>query len=75
MYKVSPKDRAQLTLVDHEQIPFVAILAPQEVQAGTVRIKEQVGKDASSSGGEKNRGEEVKLTEVVAYLKEKLGRA
>lgn len=71
MYKVSPKDRAQLTLVDHEQIPFVAILAPQEVQAGTVRIKQQVGKDAA--GG--NRGEEVKLSEVVAYLKEKLGRA
>ncbi|ORY24056.1 hypothetical protein BCR39DRAFT_547825 [Naematelia encephala] len=71
MYKVSPKDRAQFTQIDHDQIPIVAILAPKELEAGTVRIKEQVGKDAAGD----NRGEEVKMTEVVQYIKQKLGRA
>lgn len=71
MYKENPKDRAQFNVADSEQIPYVAILAPAEVKAGTVRIKEQVGKDAAGD----NRGEEVKMTEVVEYLKQKLGRA
>ncbi len=71
MYKENPKDRAQFNVADSEQIPYVAILAPAEVNAGTVRIKKQVGKDAAGE----DRGEEVKMTEVVDYLKEKLRRA
>ena len=70
MYKESPKDRAQFAVVDSEQIPLVAILAPAELKAGNVRIKEQVGKDAAGD----NRGEEVKLTEVVKYIQSKLNR-
>jgi histidyl-tRNA synthetase len=71
MFKESPKDRAQFAVADSEQIPYVAILAPKELAAGTVRIKPQVGKDAAGD----NKGEEVKMTEVVEYLKQKLGQA
>ncbi|ORX33248.1 hypothetical protein BD324DRAFT_640419, partial [Kockovaella imperatae] len=73
MFKVNAKDRAQLSLVDSEQIPFVAILAPKELAAGTVRIKAQLGKEANKSGDGDVKGEEVKMTDVVQYLKEKLG--
>lgn len=68
MFKESPKDRAQWIMVDNEQIPFVAILAPKELAAGTCRIKAQVGKDAAGD----NKGEEVKLDDVVDYLKARL---
>lgn len=71
MYKENPKDRAQFNIADNDQIPFVAILAPTELRAGTVRVKDQVGKDAAGD----NRGEEVQMTEVVEYLRKKLGRA
>ena len=70
MFKENPRDRAQFNVADSEQIPYVAILAPKELAAGTVRIKAQVGKDASGD----SRGEEVKMTEVVQYLQQKLGR-
>ena len=73
MFKVNARDRAQLTIVDTEQIPFVAILAPKELTAGMVRIKAQVGKAAAKDGEGDERGEEVQMTEVVKYLKEKLG--
>lgn len=68
MLKESPKDRAQWQVIDNDQIPFVAILAPKELAAGTVRIKAQVGKDAAGD----NKGEEVELDNVVEYLKAKL---
>ncbi|KIR32571.1 histidyl-tRNA synthetase [Cryptococcus deuterogattii MMRL2647] len=69
--KVNPKAPAQWKQADDDAIPYVAILAPKELAAGTVRIKEQVGKDAAGDA----KGEEVKIEEVVAYLKQKLGRA
>lgn len=68
MFKENPKDRAQFSAADSDQIPFVAILAPKELAAGTVRIKPQVGKDAAGD----SKGEEVKMTEVISYLKQKL---
>jgi histidyl-tRNA synthetase len=73
MYKQNPKDRAQFNVADSDQIPFVAILAPEETKAGTVRIKQQLGKEAVEAGeaGDK-RGELVKVDEVVAYLQQKL---
>lgn len=46
----------------------MAILAPKELAAGTVRIKAQVGKDNAGD----NRGEEVQMDNVVEYLKAKL---
>jgi len=72
MYKEKPKVPAQWKVADDEGVQFVAILAPAEVENGTVRIKEQVGKDQS---GEDNKGEEVSLREVADYLLGKLGRA
>jgi len=71
MFKESPKDRAQFALADSDQIPYVAILAPKELAAGTVRIKPQVGKDVAGDA----KGEEVQMTEVVEYLKKKLASA
>ncbi|NXD32387.1 SYH protein, partial [Spelaeornis formosus] len=39
MFKESPRDRAQWATIDSDQIPYVAILAPKELAAGTCRIK------------------------------------
>ncbi|WVQ79084.1 hypothetical protein IAT38_001178 [Cryptococcus sp. DSM 104549] len=69
--KVKPKTPAQWKQADDDAVPYVAILAPKELADGTVRIKEQVGKDAAGDA----KGEEVKISEVVAYIKGKLGRA
>nr|ODN89319.1 histidyl-tRNA synthetase [Cryptococcus depauperatus CBS 7855] len=68
--KVNPKATAQWKQVDDDSIPFVVILAPKELAAGSVRIKEQVGKDAAGDA----KGEEVKIENILAYLKEKLNR-
>lgn len=73
MYKEKPKVPAQWKVADDEGVQFVAIMAPAEVEKGTVRIKEQVGKD--NAGGEENKGEEVSMKEVADYLLNKLGRA
>ncbi|WWD16491.1 hypothetical protein CI109_100917 [Kwoniella shandongensis] len=70
--KANPKAPAQWKQADDDSIPYVVILAPKELAAGTVRVKAQVGKDAS---GEDNKGEEVKLSDVAAYLKERLAKA
>lgn len=72
MYKEKPKVPAQWKVAGDEGTQFVAILAPDEVEKGTVRIKEQLGKDQSS---EDNKGEEVSMKEVADYLLSKLGRA
>ena len=72
MLKEKPKAPQQWKMADDEQVPFVAIMAPAELEKGTVRIKEQVGRDNASEG---DKGEEVKIDEVVDYLKRKLGRA
>ncbi|WWC68607.1 uncharacterized protein I206_102537 [Kwoniella pini CBS 10737] len=71
--KVNPKAPAQWKQADDDSIPYVLILAPKEYAEGKVRIKAQLGKD--QAGAEDNKGEEVPLESVVAYLKEKLGRS
>ncbi|KAI9632661.1 uncharacterized protein MKK02DRAFT_35445 [Dioszegia hungarica] len=73
MYKTKPKPPAQWKAADDDQIPFVAILAPAELEKGTVRIKKQVGKEAVEGGAVADeRGEEVNVSEVVAYLRRKM---
>jgi histidyl-tRNA synthetase len=72
MYKEKPKVPAQWKVADDEGVQFVAILAPAEIEKGTVRIKEQVGK---GQAGEDNKGEEVSMKEAADYLLGKLGRA
>jgi histidyl-tRNA synthetase len=69
MYKAKPKAPAQWKAADDDHVPIVAILAPAELENGTVRIKQQVGKDAA---GEDNKGVEVKVDEAVAYIKQRL---
>ncbi|WVR03798.1 hypothetical protein IAU60_000793 [Kwoniella sp. DSM 27419] len=66
--KVNPKTPAQWKQADDDQIPYVAILAPKELAQGIVRIKAQVGKDQAGD----DKGEEVKIHEVVEYLKARL---
>jgi histidyl-tRNA synthetase len=68
VFKESPRDRAQFDLASTEQIPYVAILAPKELEAGTVRVKAQNEKDPAAD----KRGEEIKMDDVVDYLKSKL---
>lgn len=68
MYKAKPKTPAQWKAADDDQVPFVAILAPSELANGIVRIKAQVGKDEAGD----DKGEEVKMGDVVGWLKERL---
>lgn len=77
MYKTKPKPPAQWKQADDDSIPFVAILAPAELEKGTVRIKKQVGKEAvvagvGEAGAGDEKGEEVKVEEVVEYLRKRL---
>ncbi|KAF8327586.1 uncharacterized protein EI90DRAFT_3126923 [Cantharellus anzutake] len=66
-YKVKPKLPKQFETVDKEQIPFVVIIGGDEIKEGTVRVKEQKGKEASTGEGEK-----IPRTEMVRWLKEKI---
>lgn len=74
-YKTKPKAPAQWKQADDDQVPFVAILAPAELEKGTVRIKTQLGREAVQGQEEENRGEEVEIKDVVRYIKESLGNA
>ncbi|KAG8966192.1 Cytoplasmic and mitochondrial histidine tRNA synthetase [Tulasnella sp. 419] len=67
MYKTKPKLRAQFEYCDKEQIPFAVIIGPDEWKSGLVKVKEQRGKEESSGDGE-----QVKLDDLVAYIKQKL---
>ncbi|KAL7419584.1 Cytoplasmic and mitochondrial histidine tRNA synthetase [Cryptotrichosporon argae] len=68
MYKAKPKADRQWATAADDQVRFVAILAPAEVAAGTVRIKEQ---GVERAAGQDN-GDEVKMDDLVAYLKARL---
>ena len=74
MYKTKPKAPAQWKQADDDRIPFVVILAPAELAAGTVRIKQQLGKEAveAQAGEADSKGEEVKVDDMVRYLRERL---
>lgn len=75
MYKTKPKAPAQWKQAADDQIPYVAILAPAELEKGTVRIKKQIGKEgvlAAENEGADERGEEVSVGEVVEYLRKRL---
>lgn len=67
-FKNKPKAPQQWAQADSDGVRFVAILAPAELEKGTVRIKEQ---GVERAAGEDN-GEEVKMDDVVKYLKERL---
>lgn len=67
-FKNKPKAPQQWAQADSDGVKFVAILAPAELEKGTVRIKEQ---GVERAAGEDN-GEEVKMEDVVKYLKERL---
>ncbi|KAL1406373.1 Cytoplasmic and mitochondrial histidine tRNA synthetase [Vanrija albida] len=68
-YKAKPKAERQWAQAADDQVRFVAILAPAELEKGVVRIKEQ---GVVREAGQDN-GEEVSLDNVVEYLKARLG--
>ncbi|KAL4399061.1 Cytoplasmic and mitochondrial histidine tRNA synthetase [Malassezia pachydermatis] len=68
LYKKKPKLQAQFAVVDKEQIPIAVLLAPGEWAQGTVRVKEQHGKEETGD----NKGTEVPLTELASYIRNKL---
>ncbi|KAL9940038.1 hypothetical protein V8E36_000743 [Tilletia maclaganii] len=69
MYKLKPKPAAQFTAIERDGTPFAVLLAPDEWAQGTVRVKEQRGKDSEEGAG---KGEVVKLDELVPYLQAKI---
>ncbi|WFD23961.1 histidine--tRNA ligase [Malassezia equina] len=71
LYKKKPKLQAQFAVVDKEQIPLAVLLAPGEWAQGTVRVKEQLGKDETGD----NKGTEVPLAELPAFVRAKLAQA
>ncbi|KAE8229504.1 hypothetical protein CF326_g5526 [Tilletia indica] len=70
LYKVKPKPAAQFTAIERDATPLAVLLAPDEWAQGTVRVKEQRGKDSEEGAG---KGEVVKVDELVEYLKAKIG--
>jgi histidyl-tRNA synthetase len=68
MYKAKPKAPTQWAQADTDQVKFVAILAPAELEKGIVRIKEQ---GVQREAGQDN-GDEVPIDKVVEYLKPRL---
>jgi histidyl-tRNA synthetase len=68
MYKAKPKAPAQWNQADSDQVRYVAILAPAELEKGIVRIKEQGVERAAGA----DNGEEVSMDKVVEYLRERL---
>lgn len=69
MYKTKPKVPAQWTAVERDGVPLAVMIAPEEYGKGLIRVKEQKGKDSTEGQG---KGEEVKLEDMVAYIRQKL---
>ncbi|TXT12880.1 hypothetical protein VHUM_01281 [Vanrija humicola] len=67
-YKAKPKAERQWAQAADDQVRYVAILAPAELEKGVVRIKEQGVERAAGA----DNGEEVSLDNVVEYLKARL---
>ncbi|KAL7414313.1 hypothetical protein BDY24DRAFT_386502 [Mrakia frigida] len=75
MYKVKPKNiKVQFDIVDRDAIPFAIIVGASEVEAGTVRIKEQwmTPEQIQASKEIDANGTLMKRTEMVGWLKERL---
>ncbi|PWN47878.1 histidyl-tRNA synthetase [Violaceomyces palustris] len=68
LYKNKPKPAAQFNAIEKDGVPLAVMLAPEEWKSGCVRVKEQKGKDTDEGQG---KGEEVKLDQLVEYLRSK----
>ena len=68
LYKKKPKLQQQFAVVDKEKIPLAVLLAPGEWANGTVRVKQQLGKDEAGD----DKGTEVPLPELAAFVQTKL---
>lgn len=69
MYKNKPKLPAQFTFVEKERIPFAVTVSPDELAAGQIRVKPQVGKEQGSGSGVL-----LDRKDLVPWLKKELGR-
>ncbi|KAK0543416.1 Cytoplasmic and mitochondrial histidine tRNA synthetase [Tilletia horrida] len=69
LYKNKPKAAPQFTAIERDGTPLAVLIAPDEWAQGTVRVKEQRGKDTEEGSG---KGEVVKLDELVGYVQGKI---
>ena len=69
IYKNKPKVQASFAAIEKDKVPFAVMLAPEEWKQGVVRVKAQKGKDSDEGAG---KGDEVKLEELPAYLKQRI---
>lgn len=69
MFKVKPKILKQFEMCDKEQIPLCIIIGEDELAKGELKVKDMKVKDESQGGGIN-----IKRSEMVDYIKERLGR-
>ncbi len=67
MYKRKPKPNHQLDACDRDQTPYTIILGPAEVEAGTARVRRQLGKEGGTT-----EGEVVKRSDLIEHVREQL---
>lgn len=70
MYKRKPKMPAQFAVIEKEHIPYAVTVSPDELSAGQVRVKPQIGKEQGSGNGIL-----LERAELIPWLKKELGRA
>lgn len=72
MYKAKPKLPQQFEILERDQIPYAVIVGPEEYDQGVIRIKEQLGKDASENvQGDDKKGVPVPLKDMVSWFQGK----
>ncbi|CAG8531077.1 15144_t:CDS:10 [Funneliformis caledonium] len=69
MYKIKPKLQPQFSVCDRDQIPFAVIIGKDELNCGQVKIKDMRSKE--QGGG---AGTSVKRSDMIAELKNRLGK-
>ncbi|KAG9079808.1 Cytoplasmic and mitochondrial histidine tRNA synthetase, partial [Ceratobasidium sp. 370] len=69
MHKIKPKLQRQFEVLEKEQIPYALMIGPDEIKEGLVKVKTQLGAGGDAAGTE----EKMPRTEVIKWLKERLG--
>ncbi|KAH0579167.1 Histidyl-tRNA synthetase [Termitomyces sp. J132] len=70
--KNKPKHQAQFAASERDEVPFAIIIAPEEWDAGHVRVKEQKWEFVNGQKAKvmsEDKGTQVKRDELVAWLK------
>ncbi|KAF8066870.1 hypothetical protein FPV67DRAFT_1496776 [Lyophyllum atratum] len=72
--KNKPKHQAQFAASEKDEVPFAIIIAPEELEAGFVRVKEQKwqfvdGQKVKVKTEGSDKGTQVRRDELIAWLK------